>query len=72
MAKGFCIGFGHIQAACRPSRRNMSSATANIKVVDSYVDQERKTGRLAGPVEWQSTHIQVSPLGVISKAHQPN
>ena len=70
--KVFCIGFGHAQAACRPSRRNMSLATANIKVVDSYVDQERKAGILAGPMEGQSTDIQVSQLGVIPKAHQPD
>ena len=38
LVNGFRIGFGHTRAACRPSRRNMSSATANIKVVDSYVD----------------------------------
>ena len=72
LTNGFRIGFGHTRAACRPSSRNMSSATVNIKVVDSYVDQERKASRLAGPTQWQSTDIQVSPLGVIPKAHQPD
>ena len=72
LANSFHIGFDHIRAACRPSHRNMSSAMANIKVVDSYVDQERKGGCLAGPMQWQSTGIQVNPLGVIPKAHQPD
>ena len=72
LANSFRIGIGHTQVACRPLRRNMSSATVNIKVVDSYVDQERKAGRLAGLMQRQSTNLQVSPLGGNSKAHQPD
>ena len=72
LGNGFRIGFGLFELLADPSRRNMSSATANIKVVDSYVNQERKAGRLAGPTQWQSTDLQVSPLGVIRKAHQPD
>ena len=72
LANGFHIGFGHTQASSRPSRRNMLWATANFKVVDSYMDQEREAGCLAGPIQWQSTDIQVSLLGVIRNAHQPD
>ena len=72
LANGFRVGFDHTPTACRQSRRNMSSAMANIKIVDSYMDQERKACCLAGPMQWQSTDIQVNPLGVIPKAHQPD
>ena len=71
LANGFRIGFDYARATCKPSRSNMASATANVDVINQYLEQECKAGRLAGPMQSQVDRFQVIPLGVILKAHQP-
>ena len=68
---GFWIGFNYAQTSCKSSRRNMSLAKANAEAIDSYVAQDRKASRLAGPMQTQLVHTKVSPLKIIPKSHQP-
>ena len=73
MTWGFRIGVDrHIQR-CKPCRKNMMSASQYPQVVEEYLASELEAGRVVGPLDLQKyPQVQVSPLGVIPKSHQPN
>ena len=69
---GFRIGFDRTRPL-RSSRRNMKSALENKAVVDAYIDEETRLGRLirlpaASPL---SLSVHTSPFGVIPKKGRP-
>ena len=67
---GFRIGFEYSRAECRRARRNLPSGRKNADVVDRYLRQEQSLGRLI-PVQSDLSRLQVSPVGIIPKPHQP-
>ena len=67
---GFRIGFNYRSKACRPAKRNMSSAGGHKTVINSYIEEERALRRLVSS-DAGSGRVQISPFGVIPKPHQP-
>ena len=68
--QGFRIGFDYPKVECRQTRRNLSSAVKNAAIVDKYLQQERSLDRVV-PVSGNLTRLQLSPIGIIPKPHQP-
>ena len=56
---------------CRSAKPNMQSAAANSLVVDSYLRAEVAVSSLFGPVDLGVSTVQVSPIGLVLKNHQP-
>ena len=70
--KGFRLGFEYRRASCVKAKSNMKSALENASVVDDYIAEEVKLGRVLGPVKPESLPpVQVNRIGVIPKSHQP-
>ena len=68
---GFRIGF-HKHQKLRSATKNKESASSNPQVIDSYIDNEVRLGRVAGPFATPPLpHLQVSSFGVIPKRGQP-
>ena len=70
--EGFRIGFDSDHALVS-ARRNTPSAQQHPKVVEQYLTKEITAGRIIGPFSpIDIPGVQVSRMGVIPKAHQPN
>ena len=70
---GFRIGFDRQSTHLRPRRHNHPSVALNNEVVGRHIGLEVGLGRLVGPVSpCFCNEIQVSPIGLIPKAHQTN
>ena len=70
---GFRIGFDRQATQLVSASKNHPSSSANGEAVDSYIQHEVDMGRLVGPVSPLFHHqVQVSPIGLIPKAHQVN
>ena len=66
--EGFRLGFDWRRCSCRPASGNMRSVVDHREVVEKYIQGERLTGRLVGPLEKSScSDVQLSPFGVIPK-----
>ena len=59
---GFRIGFNYGSKACRPAKRNMSSAGGHKTVINSYIEEERALRRLVSSDDG-SGRVQISPFG---------
>ena len=71
LTHGFHIGFDR-EIKCRSAKNNMKSALENPDPVDKYAE-ELQAGRIVGPFDPdQLPDAQVSRIGVIPKAGQPN
>lgn len=69
--EGFRLGF-HSSAPLRSAKRNKRSAMANPTVIDTYLANELKLGRLAGPFPQPPIEgLHISSFGVIPKRGQP-
>ena len=49
ISNGFRIGFSQSKFQLKRARKNMQSADLHKQVVDSYLQEELSTGRVAGP-----------------------
>ena len=73
LTEGFRIGFNYSQSKLKSAKRNMLSARSQPTVVESYLAEEVKLRRVAGPFSpGQVPALHVSRFGVIPKSHQPN
>ena len=71
MKKGFRIGFNYLSKT-RVTKRNMKSAYQHPEVVQQYIDNEVRLGRVRGPLQPEETaRVHISRFGVIPKPHQP-
>ena len=71
--RGFRLGFDYCRSSCVKAKSNMKSALENATVVDEYIAEEVKLGRVLGPVKPESLPpVQVNRIGVIPKSHQPD
>ena len=70
--RGFRIGFRR-SAHYSQASSNMKSAIENVPVVSQYIEEERRLGRLVGPIppHMAPSSTQLSPIGVIPKSSQP-
>ncbi len=72
LKNGFRIGFGYGVQACKSATRNMLSAYQHPHVVEEYLDEELRLGRVLGPFEkGEVPHLHISRFGVIPKPHKP-
>ena len=73
LTHGFHIGFDR-EIKCRSAKNNMKSALENPDPVDKYLaEEELQAGKIVGPFDPdQLPDAQVSRIGVIPKAGQPN
>ena len=72
ISTGFRVGFNYKQATCKTAGKNMPSAHKNCDVVQEYLWEELRAGRVVGPIdEDHCSAIQTSSFGVIPKASQP-
>ena len=67
LTEGFRIGHGVSHVCKRGPPRNMRSAGEHPDVVQRYLDEERASGALRGPVQHPEA-VHVSPFGVIPKS----
>ena len=66
---GFCIGFSH-SLPLRSLTHNHPSSGDNPNAVAEHLSEELRLGRIVGPVHQSLLgHVQISPLGLISKTH---
>ena len=71
MKNGFRIGFNHLRKT-RATKRNMKSAYQHPEVVERYIDNEVRLGRVRGPLQPEdAAGVHISRFGVIPKPHQP-
>ncbi|KAK3730899.1 hypothetical protein QZH41_012612 [Actinostola sp. cb2023] len=64
---GFRIGFQRSRKL-KPSKKNKESATTNPQVINSYLDNEVRLGRVAGPFsDPPLLNLHISSFGVIPK-----
>lgn len=69
--EGFRIGFEYENHAHISASSNMKSASQNPEVIDRYIANEVRLGRVIGPLNGeQCPAIHVSRFGVIPKGHQ--
>ena len=66
---GFRIGADR-SISLRPVKRNMLSAQQHPSVIEEYLAEEVRLGRLL-PLPWPGTSVQISRFGVIPKGHSP-
>ena len=68
----FRLGFNYTSHACTSANRNMLSSFQHPKVIDEYLEEETRLGRVIGPLDDQEVEgIQISQFGVIPKPHKP-
>ena len=65
---GFRIGYSRGAPAPCPAQDNLRSALANPAVIDNYITEEIKGGKLL--VAAPGAYIHCSPIGIIPKPHQ--
>ena len=69
---GFRLGFNYASHTCTSAKRNMLSALQHPEVIDEYLKEETRLGRVIGPLDAQEVEgIQISRFGVIPKPHKP-
>lgn len=69
--EGFKLGFNP-SLQLKPTNKNKVSARQHAKVIDSYLDNEVRRGRVAGPFDSPPiVPLQISSFGVIPKKGQP-
>ena len=72
LREGFRVGYKYGSHALTPASRNMQSARQNRQVVEEYLGKEVAEGQVVGPlIPTSVAGVQVSPLRVIPKSHQP-
>ena len=72
LQEGFRIGYNAPRGQLRPAKRNIPSSYEHPEVVDNYLANECKLGRVLGP--WLTPPpcpIHISRFGVIPKKSQP-
>lgn len=72
LQEGFRIGYNAPRGQLRPAKRNIPSSYEHPEVVDKYLANECKLGRVLGP--WLTPPpcpIHISRFGVIPKKSQP-
>ena len=71
--QGFRIGFD-CRCELKGAKKNMHSATQHPMVIDNYLQEEFKAGRVLGPFQTQDINppVHVSRFGVITKKHKEN
>ena len=74
ISNGFRIGFSQSKFfQLKRARKNIQSADLHKQVVDSYLQEELSTGRVAGPFPNSLVpHGQINRFGVIQKHHKPD
>lgn len=73
LTNGFRIGYIYRQSQPPHQAANHVSELANRHIVKDKVDAEVAAGRLLGPLPTHlASLVQVSPLGLVPKAHQEN
>lgn len=65
---GFRIGYSRCAPSPHAASDNLRSALANPQVVDNYIDEEVRAGKLL--VASPTAHTHRSPIGIIPKPHQ--
>ena len=73
IAHGFRIGFMPKSTLLKSARQNLEGALSHPEVVEDYIKEEVRLGRVVGPIRpslRSSCHI--SRFGVIPKGHQTN
>ena len=69
---GFRLRFNYASHTCTSAKCNMLSAFQHPKVIDEYLEEETRLGRVIGPLDAQEVeNIQISRFGVIPKPHKP-
>ena len=69
---GFRIGFGYTSCSCRSAQRNMLSAYQHPEVIEEYLEEECRQGRVLGPFKaGEIPGLHISRFGVIPKPHKP-
>ena len=73
ITEGFRIGFDR-RCKLKAAQKNMHSAAQHPLVIDQYLQDECKTGRVMGPFHAQdiSPPVHISRFGVIPKKHREN
>ena len=71
LRRGFGSGFriSFAGSLLRSSRRNMASVARNPQVVDSFIEEECRAGRMVSSVDPAGIHI--SPMGLVPKSNRP-
>ena len=71
--QGFRIGFDY-RCELKGAKKNMHYATQQLVVIDNYLQDELKAGRVLGPFKTEdiSPPVHVSRFGVIPKKHKEN
>ena len=68
---GFRIGFNHASRRVT-AKSNMKSAHQHPEVVQKYMDNEVRLGRVYGPLRpEQAAGVHINRFGLIPKPHQP-
>lgn len=71
LEQGFRLGFDHSRKL-KPAKRNKPSAQQHARVIDEYLANEVRLGRVAGPfLSPPLPQLQISSFGVIPKKGQP-
>ena len=72
LSVGVRIGFDYSNCSCTPARTNLLSVSNNSEIVQQYLQDECRLGRVLGPLpSYLCSTIQVSPFGVIPKPSKP-
>lgn len=72
LEQGFRIGFRHRSCSCKRATSNMKSAQEHPDIIDDYLDNQVKLGRVVGPlIGAMCPMANISRFGVIPKSHQP-
>ena len=67
--EGFRVGFDYRKCKCKVAQGNMKSVQDHKEVVESYLREERESGRVLGPFRRDlMPEVHVSPFGVIPKS----
>lgn len=69
---GFRIGFNYASGSCQSAHRNMLSAYQHSEVIEEYLEEECRKGRVLGPFKkGEIPNLHISRFGVIPKSHKP-
>ena len=73
IAHGFRIGFIPGSIRLKPARQNLEGALSHPQIVEDYLKEEVRLGRVVGPLSPSiQTNCQINRFGVMPKRHQPN
>ena len=69
---GFRVGFQYGKMSCTSATANMQSAVLQPGVIEEYLKDEVRLGRVLGPLEPRShPRVQINRFGLVPKNHQP-